>query len=106
VTRAAAGRVWRNVAQKVELPPGADGWHALRHYYASVLIRAGESVRVVQERLGHSSATVTLDVYSHLWPEDAESTRTAVQDALSALSSAPVAPRPADISRTSGGQPD
>jgi integrase len=47
-----------------------------------VLIRAGESVKVIQERLGHTSAQMTLDVYGHLWPEDEETTRSAVQAVL------------------------
>jgi integrase len=61
-----------------------DGFHQLRHFYASLLIRKGESVKVVQERLGHSSATMTLDVYSHLWPDpdDEDRTRQAVDDVL------------------------
>jgi integrase len=54
------------------------GLHALRHYYASLLIRHGESVKVVQERLGHASATETLDTYSHLWPDSDDRTRQAV----------------------------
>ncbi|MGZ8802423.1 MAG: tyrosine-type recombinase/integrase, partial [Mycobacterium sp.] len=54
------------------------GFHALRHDYASLLIRHGESVKTVQARLGHASAVETLDTYSHLWPDADESTRSAV----------------------------
>jgi integrase len=57
-----------------------DGFHQLRHFYASVLIRSGESVKVVQKRLGHTSATMTLDIYGHLWEQDEEHTRTAIDD--------------------------
>jgi integrase len=60
--------------------PGVT-FHATRHHYASLLIRAGCSVKVVQNRLGHASATETLDTYSHLWPDDEERTRTAVDEA-------------------------
>lgn len=56
--------------------------HDLRHYYASLLIRHGESVKVVQERLGHASASETLDTYSHLWPDSDDRTREAVDDVL------------------------
>jgi integrase len=56
--------------------------HSLRHYYASLLIYAGESVKVVQARLGHASATTTLDDYAHLWPESDERTREAIDDAF------------------------
>jgi integrase len=65
-----------------DLGPGADGvgLHALRHFYASVLIAAGQSVKVVAERLGHSNAAMTLNVYSHLWPADEDKTRQAIDD--------------------------
>jgi len=55
----------------------------LRHAYASALIQAGESVKVVQARLGHASAMVTLDVYGHLWPDSDDRTRAAVDAFLS-----------------------
>jgi len=54
------------------------GMHDLRHFYASALIRAGLSVKVVSERLGHSNAAMTLNVYSHLWPDDEDRTRQAI----------------------------
>lgn len=57
-------------------------FHGLRHYYASLLIRHGESVKVVQARLGHASASETLDTYSHLWPDSEEQTRDAVDRVL------------------------
>ena len=40
----------------------------LRHSHATALLSAGESPKVVQERLGHSSISVTLDVYSAVLP--------------------------------------
>ena len=73
--------VWRAVADPLGLPRGT-GFHALRHHYASTPIRAGESVKVVQERLGHTSATMTLDVYGHLFPDDEDRTRAAVDAVL------------------------
>lgn len=56
------------------------GFHAIRHFYASWCINSpaqgglGLSAKVVQERLGHSSIVMTLDVYSHLFDrgDDAE----------------------------------
>ena len=59
-------------------------WTALRHFYASLLIRHGESVKTVQARLGHASASETLDTYSHLWPDSDDRTRAAVDAVLSA----------------------
>ena len=43
------------------------------------------SVKVVQDRLGHSSAQMTLDVFSHLWPESEDETRAAVDSILLGL---------------------
>lgn len=40
----------------------------LRHTHATLLLAAGEHPKVVQERLGHSSIALTLDVYSHVIP--------------------------------------
>ncbi|TPK42620.1 MULTISPECIES: site-specific integrase [unclassified Mesorhizobium] len=56
------------------------GMHALRHFYASWSINRpqdgglGLPPKVIQERLGHSSITMTLDTYGHLFPrgDDAE----------------------------------
>lgn len=76
-TRQAFGHIWRPVVQAAGLPP-RTGFHALRHYYASLLIRHGESVKTVQARLGHASAAETLDTYSHLWPDSEDRTRDAV----------------------------
>lgn len=81
VRRATFSDMWLAAAGPLGIPSG-DGFHQLRHFYASVLIRAGESVKVVQERLGHTSAQMTLDIYSHLWPEDEDRTREAVDAVL------------------------
>lgn len=40
----------------------------LRHTAASLMLAAGVSAKVVQERLGHSSIVVTMDLYSHVAP--------------------------------------
>lgn len=42
--------------------------HDLRHTHATLLLQAGVHPKVVQERLGHSSITVTIDTYSHVIP--------------------------------------
>lgn len=41
--------------------------HGLRHTAASLAIAAGADVKVVQQMLGHKSATMTLDLYGHLF---------------------------------------
>jgi integrase len=44
--------------------------HDLRHTHATILLRDRENVKVVSERLGHASVTVTLSVYAHVMPGD------------------------------------
>jgi integrase len=60
------------------------GFHQLRHFYASLLIMHGESVRVVKARLGHASPSETLDTYSHLWRDSFDRTRAAVEAVITA----------------------
>jgi integrase len=43
--------------------------YALRHTCATLLLTAGENPKVVSERLGHASVTMTLDTYSHVLPD-------------------------------------
>lgn len=81
ITRSTFGYRWRAAVKKGKLPHGT-GFHALRHYYASLLIRQGESVKTVQVRLGHASAVETLDTYSHLWPDSDDRTRDAIDSVL------------------------
>ena len=50
--------------KKAEIPH--IKFHALRHTYASLLIEQKENIKYIQNQLGHSSPTVTLNVYSHL----------------------------------------
>jgi integrase len=42
--------------------------HDLRHTHATLALQAGVHAKVVQERLGHSSISMTLDTYSHAIP--------------------------------------
>jgi integrase len=44
--------------------------HELRHTAASLAVSAGANVKAVQKMLGHSSAAMTLDVYSGLFDDD------------------------------------
>jgi integrase len=43
-------------------------FHDLRHTSATLLLAEGVHPKVVQERLGHSQISVTLDTYSHVLP--------------------------------------
>ena len=59
--------------------------HGLRHFYASGLIAAGCDVVTVQHALGHSSPSITLNNYSHLWPKAEDRTRNAAADLMSVV---------------------
>lgn len=69
------GYWWRKTRRDAALP--TTKLHDLRHFYASGLIAAGCDVVTVQRALGHSSATVTLNTYAHLWPTAEDRTRAA-----------------------------
>ena len=62
------------------------GMHALRHFYASVLLDAGESIRAVSEYLGHADPALTLRVYAHLMPSSQERARRAIDETFPSLS--------------------
>ncbi|WP_201009070.1 tyrosine-type recombinase/integrase [Paenibacillus glycanilyticus] len=47
-------------------------YHDLRHQSASIMLNEREDIRVVSERLGHSTVTTTLNTYSHLLPTGQE----------------------------------
>ena len=44
--------------------------HELRHTAASLAVQAGANVKVVQQMLGHASASMTLDVYAGLFADN------------------------------------
>ncbi|MER7822837.1 tyrosine-type recombinase/integrase [Streptomyces sp. NPDC096097] len=54
------------------------GMHALRHFYASVLLDAGENVKALSEYLGHGDPGFTLRTYTHLMPNSQARARKAV----------------------------
>ncbi|NUV83381.1 site-specific integrase [Streptomyces sp. CAI-155] len=101
-TNSASGVVWRSNFNIQEWKPAlaaaglideADetgkyasarqhGMHALRHFYASVLLDAGESIKAVSQYLGHTDPGLTLRVYAHLMPSTQERTRTAIDNML------------------------
>ncbi|MDR2454176.1 MAG: site-specific integrase [Bifidobacteriaceae bacterium] len=62
--------------------------HELRHTAASLAIAAGADVKVIQQMLGHKSATMTLDLYGHLFPDRLDG----VAEAMDAARQAALAP--------------
>jgi integrase len=71
---------WRATRTAAKLPHVR--LHDLRHFYASGLIAAGCDVVTVQRALGHSTATTTLNTYSHLWPSAEDRTRKAAAELM------------------------
>ncbi|MGJ5753095.1 phage integrase family protein [Streptomyces puniciscabiei] len=72
-------RVWRPALRAAGVETGRDnGMHALRHFYASVLLDAGESIKALSEYLGHHDPGFTLRTYTHLMPSSGSRTRAAV----------------------------
>jgi integrase len=57
-------------------------FHALRHSHASALIAAGIDVVTVSRRLGHSSPTITLSVYAHLFVKTDTTAAAAIEATL------------------------
>jgi len=44
-------------------------FHDLRHSHASLLVKLGIQPKIISERLGHSSITITMDLYAHVSEE-------------------------------------
>ncbi|AGB42060.1 site-specific recombinase XerD [Halobacteroides halobius DSM 5150] len=59
-------RNFNRVAKKAEL--SQFRLHDLRHTHATLMLQAGVHPKIVQERLGHSTISQTLDTYSHVIP--------------------------------------
>jgi integrase len=87
ITRSLCGEMWHRAAPVARIPEWAT-FHDLRHFYASLLIAKGCSVKAIQKRLGHQSAMETLDTYGHLWPDSDDETCDAVDLVLGSLSAA------------------
>lgn len=67
--------------------------HALRHTAASLAIASGANVKVVQQMLGHKSATMTLDLYGHLFPDQLDEVAEALDTAARAADVSIMCPR-------------
>jgi len=86
---------WRPARTKANIAhdDSGDGMHALRHYYASVLLAGGVNVRDVSEYLGHHDPGFTLRIYAHLMPGAESRALRAVESALSGQDHGPVTAR-------------
>jgi integrase len=73
-------RQFQKAAIDAELP--AIGTKGLRHSFATTALTLGTHPKVVQERLGHSTITTTLDRYSHVLPEQDREAAVRVAEAI------------------------
>jgi len=90
--------VWHPALTAAGLTPGREnGFHQLRHYYASQLLADGVDPRALAEYLGHSDPGFTLRTYCHLMPSGADRARRAIEKAFTEPSDCP------DIAQ--GGEP-
>jgi integrase len=87
-------RTFTPTARSVGLIPPKLRVHDMRHTAASLMISSGAGVKIVQQQLGHRTATMTLDRYTHLFPDELD----ALSNALDGLKSR----TPADSLRTPG----
>jgi integrase len=57
-------------------------FHDLRHTCATLLLSKNVNPKIVSEMLGHSSISITLDIYSHLLPDMQEKAVEALEEML------------------------
>lgn len=74
-------RTLRLLVKRAGLPESFR-FHDQRHTSATLLLKAGENAKVVQERLGHSRITVTLETYAHVLPGMQEQAATRMDSIL------------------------
>ena len=54
-------------------------FHDLRHAFATRLLEANISPKIVSEALGHASVSITLDIYSHVLPSMSRTAADAIE---------------------------
>lgn len=96
--RNSAGEEWRRIRAAAGLHDDIT-LHALRHTFTSNLIAAGCDVVTMQRALGHAQPSITLNVYSHLWPSAEDKTRAATANFMAEIEAS------ADSLRTETGKP-
>lgn len=84
--------------------PTALRFHDLRHSHVALCIQHGAHVKAIQERLGHSTVTLTLDRYGHLLPSLDETLREQLEDTFSRSLAAPSRPTGRAVTATNASQ--
>lgn len=76
-------RAFKLLVDKLDIPPVT--FHGLRHSHISHLLQEGVHPKVASERAGHSSVSVTLDVYSHAIPDMQKDAAARIDELLRSL---------------------
>ena len=74
-------RSFKPILERAGLPRSVR-LHDLRHTCATILLKAGQHPKFVQELLGHATIAITLDTYSHVMPSMGDATAKGMEDAL------------------------
>jgi integrase len=88
--RAYFHRLWRAARAKAgKANERENGFHALRHFYASAQLAGGTDIKALSEYLGHHDPGFTLRVYAHLMHGAAGRARKAIDEAFAEPSNGP-----------------
>lgn len=68
------------MVKSVDIPKAT--FHGLRHTHITHLLMDGEPINAVSARAGHSSVSITLDVYGHVMPDNQKGLATRYEDDL------------------------
>lgn len=77
---------FKRIAEKIGAP--AARFHDLRHSYAVLALRAGNSIKDVQDSLGHYSAAFTMDTYAFVTQQMQQEAADRMEDQIKALKQA------------------
>jgi len=80
-------RRFRDLSQQAGLP--RIRFHGLRHTSASLALAAGVAMKTVSDRLGHSTTSITADLYTHVSPEVAQEAASAIAEIVPAKRQGP-----------------
>jgi len=76
-------RDWKNLLERAGLAEYGFTFHALRHTFATTLLRQNVSPKIVQHQLGHATISQTMDTYSHIMPDMGNVAAEAIEATLS-----------------------
>jgi integrase len=76
-------RDWKNLLGRAGLSDRGFTFHALRHTFATTLLRQNVNPKIVQHQLGHATISQTMDTYSHVMPDMGNVAADALEAALS-----------------------